>query len=752
MRHAIFIVNLLQDVNIVRPLAYLAAHELGQTVAFLVSDKFLDRDTTSSWERELRIIAAATNAEIYVYDSEFRAYDFLQGKGGVLVAGSESSLSAHAAVHNVFRIAPSSFLKITLQHGLECVGFLQNREHNLAHGRNVTFGADVVAGWCDPSILRSLAPSQQAKLCVTGPSALVPTPGAPRPSGQDEAVGGIICENLHSVRLNISGNFKASFMDTFFAFCERLGAVGDRATLRPHPGGQYVLKNNVPLPDNVVLNNRPMYDVDLSRYAYGISAPSSVLVDMVLAGIPTAVWQDDDEVMDIGNYAGLAVISTLEDWLAFERDARLRPGMLLDQQARFLERLKMPTDPVVVRDRFARLLSGGAQRLGTVARAPAKPQRVLFVANGFIPTLQLSFLKPLAAMGEGEVVWSPLYEEALRENLGQEDFNGPVGEAAALAHFREFDPDLVVFCRYSGPHSRALCDFARERGVPTIYHVDDDLLNIPREIGQRKFRAHNRPERLASVHALLSSVDLLYCSTPPLLRQFRKLGFQTSAAAGKIYCSGEVLSPAVERPVTKIGYMGFDHAHDLEMVLPAVEEVLDRNPSVTFELFGSIPKPASLDRFGDRVTVIPPVRVYSEFMQRFAELEWDIGICPLAPTAFNVLKANTKWVEYTSVGAAVIASRDMIYDDCCSDGCGDLATTHEEWVAAMEALCADAALRHRRVTAAQARLTKEYALDRLVDQVRDAFRLAGEYARDPGLRPAPPPRLKTPKPKSADLV
>ncbi len=70
--------------------------------------------------------------------------------------------------------------------------------------------------------------------------------------------------------------------------------------------------------------------------------------------------------------------------------------------------------------------------------------------------------------------------------------------------------------------------------------------------------------------------------------------------------------------------------------------------------------------------------------QRFAELEWDIGICPLAPTAFNVLKANTKWVEYTSVGAAVIASRDMIYDDCCSDGCGDLATTHEEWVAAME--------------------------------------------------------------------
>ncbi len=340
---------------------------------------------------------------------------------------------------------------------------------------------------------------------------------------------------------------------------------------------------------------------------------------------------------------------------------------------------------------------------------------------------------------------APLCEEALRENLGQEDFNGPVGEAAALAHFREFDPDLVVFCRCSGPHSRALCDFARERGVPTIYHVDDDLLNIPREIGRGSSAPTTGPNGWRRCTPCCRRSTCCTARPRPCCGSSASWASRPRRRPGRSHCSGEVLSPAVERPVTKIGYMGFDHAHDLEMVLPAVEEVLDRNPSVTFELFGSIPKPASLDRFGDRVTVIPPVRVYSEFMQRFAELEWDIGICPLAPTAFNVLKANTKWVEYTSVGAAVIASRDMIYDDCCSDGCGDLATTHEEWVAAMEALCADRRLAASAGwTAAQARLTKEYALDRLVDQVRDAFRLAGEYARDPGLRPAPPPRLKTP--------
>ena len=35
----------------------------------------------------------------------------------------------------------------------------------------------------------------------------------------------------------------------------------------------------------------------------------------------------------------------------------------------------------------------------------------------------------------------------------------------------------------------------------------------------------------------------------------------------------------------------------------------------------------------------------------------DIGICPLAPIDFNLMKANTKWVEYSSAGVAVVAQR-----------------------------------------------------------------------------------------------
>jgi hypothetical protein len=157
-------------------------------------------------------------------------------------------------------------------------------------------------------------------------------------------------------------------MDTFFAFCERMAERQSEVALRPHPGGQYVLKNKVSLPANVCLENRPIFDVDLKSYQFGISAPSTIVFDMVLAGIPVAVWRDPAGVMDAGNYSGLTEISTLDDWLAFERDVRLRPDMILDRQETFLRHLSMPTDQKEIYRRFARLIVGA---LAGISHAPA---------------------------------------------------------------------------------------------------------------------------------------------------------------------------------------------------------------------------------------------------------------------------------------------------------------------------------------------------------------------------------------------
>ena len=353
-RSVVFLLNLVQDVNILRPLIYLTARETGAQVRLLVSDAFRKRDRQKIWQREVAALANASDASLHLYGSPAEALTVLAGGSGMIFAASESNLPAHHETSGVFEAAPSTYLRVTLQHGLECIGFVQSREHTMSHGRKVSFSADVVCSWFEPQSLSSLTASERSKLYVTGPPTLLQQTSA----HPDKSPGteGLVCENMHSVRLRASGDHKSSFMETFQAFCAAMEARGETVTLRPHPGGQYVLKNKVDLPRNVKLNMLPLYEMDLGAYKFGISAPSTIIFDMVLAGIPVAVWRDPAGVMDASNYDGLTEISTLDDWLAFERDVRLRPTMILERQRTFLQRLHMPTDPDEIYRRFARLI------------------------------------------------------------------------------------------------------------------------------------------------------------------------------------------------------------------------------------------------------------------------------------------------------------------------------------------------------------------------------------------------------------
>lgn len=347
--------------------------------------------------------------------------------------------------------------------------------------------------------------------------------------------------------------------------------------------------------------------------------------------------------------------------------------------------------------------------------------RVMYVANSFIPTLQLSFVKPLQTLVDKGKVEAELLSEQQMKDLFGKNVRNEQARTWVRKRIHEFKPDILLFCRYSGPHVEAMLDLAHEGGIATIFHIDDDLLNVPREIGQAKYEFHNHPARLSTVRALLARTDLVYCSTAGLLQRLQAHGLDQRGVAGHIYCSGEVLSPAPQAEVVKIGYMGFDHAHDFQLALPGLVRVLEEHPQVQFELFGSIPKPPELDRFGARVTVIPPVPDYQQFMAKFASLGWAIGICPLAETPFNAVKANTKWVEYTAIGAAVIATAGTVYDDCCSQGCGVLVSDEAGWYGAINRLLNDPACRLQQVRDAQARLQQQYSIDALREQVVSMF-------------------------------
>lgn len=722
-RTAVFVVNLLQDVNVLRPLIFMA-RQFGFRVLILAPAKFATRDQFGIWHAELECLSDETGAQLEIYGSDWEAFRHLTG-AGVIFAGSESNLPPHGATHSLFRYAPPTFLKVTLQHGFECVGFRHSKAHDTAYGQAVSFAADILCAWQPPELLSSMARSQRAKVHVTGPSNVLQA--FTQPIERDPRSIGIVCENLHSVRLNVGGDHKTEFVTTFDEYCRLLAREGREVVLRTHPGGQYVLKNKVPLPSNARINNAPIYRLDLRRFSYGISAPSSVLVDLLLAGVPTAVWRDRRGQIDADNYTGLASVSTPQEWLEFAREAALRPQPFLDVQQQFLAEQKMPLEPQEVFDRFARIFRAASRVAVAPASIAVPSQRLLFVANARLPTLQVCLERPLDPLARAGTLAMDLVTEPQLKQVAR---SGPAGAIDQWidATFGRFAPDALIFCRYSGPFAPQMLSWAQGNGIPVIYHIDDDLLAVPKELGERKHAFHNAPNRLAAVRTLLSGADVVYASTERLRQRLLDYYPDRPMVTGPINCSGRILGSPGEGFARTIGYTGFDHFADLMMILPALIAILDKYSHISFEVFGSIPIPQELERFGNRVRTIPPVQDYEAFLQRLAELKWDIGICPLTQTEFNLTKSNNKWVEYTSVGTAVIASGNMIYDECCADGSGILAYKLDDWAVGLDLLVNDDAARLAMVARAQRKLEADYGIAKHRKQILGVVELARELA------------------------
>ena len=316
-----FIVNLLQDVNILRPLIYITADDLGIKPFVMVTKSFMHRDKTNIWMNELQALAIDTQACIYVINSLTELWRKLSSfSNGFLISASESDLSSHRETHEIFKLTPSAISTITLQHGFECVGFLMNNHHQKHHGSSVGFASDYICGWTPSQLQRNLRPLQYSRYYNLGPTAWIKrTHKRIFTTNVDKNIApslGIVCENLHSVRFSGRSNVNL-FMKQFFDLADYLDAKGQQIALRPHPGGQYSIKKNVSLPKNVILVNEPSYKVNWRSYSFGISAPSSGLFDLMIHNVPAMVWQDHQKTMDISQHAFLPLAQNVQDMIAF---------------------------------------------------------------------------------------------------------------------------------------------------------------------------------------------------------------------------------------------------------------------------------------------------------------------------------------------------------------------------------------------------------------------------------------------------
>ena len=194
-----------------------------------------------------------------------------------------------------------------------------------------------------------------------------------------------------------------------------------------------------------------------------------------------------------------------------------------------------------------------------------------------------------------------------------------------------------------------------------------------------------------------------------------------------------------------IGWAGTrEERADLELAIPALAGVLERHPEVRVALMGDPELQAAVAALpAARVSFIPAGSF--ERAQRFLD-EIDIGIAPLAPTAYNRCRDDVRFLEYAAHGVlAVCADLEPFREVVRPGQTGFLFRDTAELETVLERALAEAELRAaipaRAARAAAERLERPHAAHRLGFYLSVAaqmgIRLGGAGAR----AAFPPPEL-----------
>jgi len=123
-------------------------------------------------------------------------------------------------------------------------------------------------------------------------------------------------------------------------------------------------------------------------------------------------------------------------------------------------------------------------------------------------------------------------------------------------------------------------------------------------------------------------------------------------------------------------------------------------------------------------------RPWSEAREAADLAEFDVGVMPLADTEWERGKCGYKLIQYMAAGRPVVASAEGTNRNIVEHGVsGFLATTAEEWRAALRRLRDDPALRARMGQAGRRRVEEHYSLATAAPRLVAVLRAAAEPRR-----------------------
>lgn len=244
--------------------------------------------------------------------------------------------------------------------------------------------------------------------------------------------------------------------------------------------------------------------------------------------------------------------------------------------------------------------------------------------------------------------------------------------------------------------------------------------------GKAGFDAKRNRQIRMSFTRLIRQADCITVTTEPLRKTYSRYNDNVTIIPNAInFRVWDKLNIGWLGKEVRLLYTGAaNHFEDWLFVHPVLEELQKKYKNLTIVLIGTdwTSAPNNLDY--SRVEVHRWVD-FEAYPYLLKSLGCHIGIAPISKTDFNDCRSELKWVEYSALKMATVATPWGPYKRSVKDGVtGLLADEREDWVAALSTLIEDKALRNELAVNAYKECKKNFNLDFAVDLWMKAFQEA----------------------------
>lgn len=317
-----------------------------------------------------------------------------------------------------------------------------------------------------------------------------------------------------------------------------------------------------------------------------------------------------------------------------------------------------------------------------------------FQQHGIQPTLQ-------AGYGDGYNVhagrpYSPLYKLLCRF------------KRAALTVSEAGDHDLVFLQRTALPFTSLPERLAAQRNPRVIFDFDDAIFLNGAGVPQgRAFRTFREAVRVSS-HIFAGNAYLAAHTEAPEKTTVLPTVIDTDQYVPAEREAGEAVV---------IGWMGTSsNFHQLQRIVPSLERVLKARPHARFRLVSN----AQFEPL-EHHPQVEQIRWSAEHELALLQ-SFDVGIMPLADTAWSRGKCGFKLIQYMAVGKPVVASAVGANVEIVPEGqAGYLIPEGDDWTEPILALVDSVEDRERMGARARHRIVDAYSIESVLPQFVDVF-------------------------------